>query len=46
MECDELTEPKNVPQDFNDDDLGDDFDDDIEDAPGCPEGDKLNCRKL
>lgn len=34
MECDELTQPRNIPEDFDDDDLGDDFgDDDIEDEP-------------
>jgi hypothetical protein len=28
MECDEFTRPVNIPEDFDDDDLGDDFDDD------------------
>ena len=44
MECDELTQPRNIPEDFDDDDLGDDFDDD-EDNPGSPEEDSLSCRK-
>jgi hypothetical protein len=30
MECDELTQPRNIPEDFDDDGLGDDFDDDDE----------------
>lgn len=37
MECDELTQPRNIPEDFDDDGLGNDFDDDddidIADAP-------------
>ena len=46
MECDELTQPRNIPEDFDDDGLGDDFDDeDIEDDPGSPEEDGLNCGK-
>jgi hypothetical protein len=36
MECDELTQPRNIPEDFDDDGLADDFDDDddIADEPG------------
>ena len=46
MECDELTQPRNIPEDFDDDGLGDDFDDeDIEDDPGSPEEDGLSCGK-
>ena len=39
MECDELTQPRDIPEDFDDDGLGDDFDDDddIADAPRSSE---------
>ena len=47
MECDELTEPRNIPEDFDDDGLGDDFDDDddIADKPRSPEEHRLSCGK-
>jgi hypothetical protein len=46
MECDELTQPRNIPEDFDDDELGDEFDDDdIEDEPGSPEEHDLSCGK-
>lgn len=45
MECDELTQPRNIPEDFDDDGLGDDFDDDdeIADEPRSPEEHELSC---
>ena len=46
MECDELTQPRNIPEDFDDDGLGDDFDDDdIADEPRSPEEHDLSCGK-
>jgi len=47
MECDELTQPRNIPEDFDDDGLGDDFDDDddIADKPRSPEEHDLSCSK-
>jgi hypothetical protein len=45
MECDELTQPRNIPEDFDDDGLGDDFDDDddIADEPRPFEGHDQSC---
>lgn len=49
MECDELTQPRNIPEDFDDDGLGDDFDDDddgdIADEPRPPKEHDLSCGK-
>ena len=46
MECDELTQPRNIPEDFDDDGLGDEFDDDdIEDEPAPPEKHDPSCGK-
>jgi hypothetical protein len=40
LECDELTQPSVAPEDFDDDESGDDFDDDI--AEEARPGDKGN----
>jgi hypothetical protein len=37
LECDELAQPRNEPEDFDDDESGDEFDDDIADEPRSAE---------
>jgi hypothetical protein len=45
MECDELTQPRNIPEDFDDDGLGDDFDDDDDIADETRSSEKSNLRR-